>query len=97
MPEHQEPENRKIDMDSGNYNEEIKGNYYDNRQYVSNDSSEGEQAKLNPPNNLQFTGSANFVGRSPELTLLREKLLETGAATTAVAGMGGVGKTELTT
>ncbi len=95
MPEHQEPENRKIDMDSGNYNEEIKGNYYDNRQYVSNDSSEGEQAKLNPPNNLQFTGSANFVGRSPELTLLREKLLETGAATTAVAGMGGVGKTEL--
>ena len=52
----------------------------------------------NPPNNLQFTGSANFVGRSHELTILREKLQRTGAvALTAVSGMGGVGKTELAT
>ncbi len=63
MPEHQNPENRKINMDRGNYNEEIKGNYYDNRNYVNNHSSERERAKLNPPNNLQFTGSKNFVGR----------------------------------
>ncbi len=98
MPEHQEPENRKIDMGSGNYNEQIGRDYYDNRNYVNNYSSSGEQAKLNPPNNLQFTGSANFVGRSHELILLQEKLLQTGAVPpTAISGMGGVGKTELAT
>ncbi|GAB1544215.1 hypothetical protein NUACC21_68910 [Scytonema sp. NUACC21] len=52
--------------------------------------------KLNPPNNLQFSGTANFVGRAHELTILHEKFQRTGAvAISAVAGMGGVGKTEL--
>jgi len=52
----------------------------------------------NPPNNLQFIGSANFVGRAHEITILRENLQRTGAvAISAVSGMGGVGKTELAT
>ncbi|MDF5713878.1 MAG: tetratricopeptide repeat protein [Rhizonema sp. NSF051] len=96
MPEHQEPENREIDMGSGNYNEQIGRDYYDNRNYVNNYSSEPEQAKLNPPNNLQCTGSTNFVGRTHELTILRERLQQIGTVPlTAIAGMGGVGKTEL--
>ncbi|MBD2535852.1 tetratricopeptide repeat protein, partial [Nostoc flagelliforme FACHB-838] len=62
------------------------------------ESSDGKRTKLRPPNNLQFQGSANFVGRAHELTILREKLQRTGAvAITAVSGMGGVGKTELAT
>ncbi|KAB8331293.1 tetratricopeptide repeat protein, partial [Scytonema tolypothrichoides VB-61278] len=61
-------------------------------------SPERERAKLNPPNNVVFQGSANFVGRQHELSLLREKLHKPGAvAISAVSGMGGVGKTELAT
>lgn len=57
---------------------------------------ERERVKLNPPNNLQLTGSANFVGRQYELTLLHNRLQQAGAvAISAFAGMGGVGKTEL--
>ncbi|BAZ23721.1 NB-ARC domain-containing protein [Kalymmatonema gypsitolerans NIES-4073] len=47
---------------------------------------------------IPFQGSANFVGRQHELSLLREKLQQPGAvAISAVSGMGGVGKTELAT
>ncbi|MBO3461194.1 tetratricopeptide repeat protein [Aetokthonos hydrillicola Thurmond2011] len=71
-------------------------NFKDSSPTISNNTFNFEAAKQNPPNNLQFTGSTNFVGRQRELTLLRDRLQQKGAvAISAVAGMGGVGKTEL--
>ncbi|MDF5729581.1 MAG: NB-ARC domain-containing protein [Rhizonema sp. PD38] len=84
---------RTTNTGGGNYNERIEGHYIDNRQTYINNVTPGKQ---NPPNNLQFSGTANFVGRQYELTLLRDRLQLAGTvALTAVAGMGGVGKTEL--
>ncbi|HLO89150.1 MAG TPA: tetratricopeptide repeat protein [Nostocaceae cyanobacterium] len=52
--------------------------------------------KVKTPNNFSFPGTPHFVGRERELNLLHEKLQTPGAvAISAVAGMGGVGKTEL--
>ena len=87
--------NHTNNMGDGNYNERLEGDYIDNRKTYINNVAPDQQ---NPPNNLQFTGTANFVGRQHELTVLHENLLRTGTvALTAVAGMGGVGKTELAT
>ena len=49
-----------------------------------------------PPSNLKFRGSENFIGRQSQLEKLDE-LLEQGnrLAICALAGMGGIGKTEL--
>jgi tetratricopeptide (TPR) repeat protein len=48
------------------------------------------------PSNLPFVGTENFVGRSKALSSVHEALQgNTRVAITAVAGMGGVGKTEL--
>jgi tetratricopeptide (TPR) repeat protein len=48
------------------------------------------------PSNLSFIGTNNFVGRTETLNRLHEALQgNTRVAITAVAGMGGVGKTEL--
>jgi len=48
------------------------------------------------PQNIPHTGVINFVGRADELQLLHQKLQEkNGVAISAIAGMGGVGKTEL--
>jgi hypothetical protein len=48
------------------------------------------------PNNVPRSGVAKFIGREPELEQLHQQLYQGGMiAISAVAGMGGVGKTEL--
>jgi tetratricopeptide (TPR) repeat protein len=50
----------------------------------------------NPPQNIPHTGVVEFVGRSRELEKLHQLLQEGNrVAIAAIAGMGGVGKTEL--
>jgi tetratricopeptide (TPR) repeat protein len=103
-------DNRNIPIGRGNYNERVEGDYIqgnynapvihggsgNNITFNRIQAPDWERLKLNPPKNLQFQGSANFVGRQHELTLLRDRLqLRSAYAITAVAGMGGVGKTEL--
>ncbi|MGB7441617.1 MAG: NB-ARC domain-containing protein, partial [Coleofasciculaceae cyanobacterium] len=74
----------------------IKGgtNHINNPQIVWPSSS----PKLNPLQLIPNPGVAQFVGRDEELSTLHEKL-QAGeqVAICAVAGMGGVGKTELAT
>jgi tetratricopeptide (TPR) repeat protein len=61
-------------------------------------SSERQQTKLNPPQSIPYTGVANFVGRQQELETLHQTLQQRDTvAISAVAGMGGIGKTELAT
>jgi tetratricopeptide (TPR) repeat protein len=50
-----------------------------------------------PPHNIPLPGPVEFVGRAGALTRLDERLqrVDKPAAITSVAGMGGVGKTEL--
>jgi hypothetical protein len=61
----------------------------------------GQPQRTSPPNpiyNIPNRGVANFVGRQQELTTLHEKLQQPGTvAISAIAGMGGIGKTELAT
>ncbi|MEH2140800.1 tetratricopeptide repeat protein [Nostoc sp.] len=57
-----------------------------------------QQFHSSPPNNIPYRGVANFVGRDEKLVELDKKLLQNdNAAILAVAGMGGIGKTELAT
>nr|WP_322680996.1 NB-ARC domain-containing protein [Nostoc sp. DedQUE03]MDZ7976444.1 NB-ARC domain-containing protein [Nostoc sp. DedQUE03] len=51
---------------------------------------------LIPPENLPRSGVVEFVGRQDELKLLHQQLQQTKpVAISAIAGMGGIGKTEL--
>ncbi len=59
-------------------------------------SPDRERAKLNPPQSIPYRGVRNFVGRTEELASLHQKLQAGNRVSIcAVAGMGGVGKTEL--
>ncbi|MGK7895004.1 MAG: tetratricopeptide repeat protein [Xenococcus sp. (in: cyanobacteria)] len=85
---------RSISIENGNYNEKFR-DYYDERTYNYPEiQSIDEIAGI--PNNLPLTRSLNFVGREDDLKSLH-KLLQSNQAVviSAVAGMGGVGKTEL--
>ena len=77
-----------------NYNENIGGNYIERPTiYVQNSNPE---KPLNTPSNLNRQGSANFVGREDQLEEVHELLQQSERVTiSAIAGMGGVGKTEL--
>ncbi|MEH2370901.1 tetratricopeptide repeat protein [Nostoc sp.] len=54
------------------------------------------QKQLTPTKSIPYRGSVNFVGRETELTMLHEDLQRKDYVV-AIAGMGGVGKTELAT
>ena len=53
------------------------------------------QKQLTPTKSIPYRGSVHFVGRETELTMLHEDLQRKDYV--AIAGMGGVGKTELAT
>jgi len=66
-------------------------------QYRSLDGDRDQEydLKSSPPENLPRRGKKEFVGRLEVLEDLHKKLQTKGVATTAIVGMGGVGKTEL--
>ncbi len=79
---------RNITVKQGNYIENIEGNYI---------VYQIEPVKItNKPSNLKKTGVVNFVGRERKLKELHELLQKNEQVTiSAIAGMGGIGKTEL--
>ncbi|MBN3924836.1 NB-ARC domain-containing protein, partial [Nostoc sp. NMS4] len=61
-------------------------------------NSPTQQLQSTSPNNIPYRGVANFVGRDEKLAQVHKKLLQNdNAAILALAGMGGMGKTELAT
>ncbi|OUC13170.1 MAG: hypothetical protein B0A82_18675 [Alkalinema sp. CACIAM 70d] len=55
-----------------------------------------QQKSLSIPNNLPYSGTPRFIGREAELIQLHEQLQRSDRiAISAIAGMGGIGKTEL--
>ena len=78
----------------GNYNENIQGNYF---HVEGNLVYHSEPVTIqNKPSNLKKTGAANFVGREEKLEELHQLLQQNEQVTiSAIAGMGGIGKTEL--
>jgi len=94
------PENSKNFFVQGNYNETISGDYIAGNY---NDNSTNNKFEFKLPdtitgnaNNLSLTPSNNFVGREEDLKKLHGLLEKSQTvAISAIAGMGGVGKTEL--
>ena len=86
---------RDIDVEQGNYNENIGRDYYE---IHGNFINSPDPKKINPntPSNLNQACSANFVGREEQLEELHQLLQQNEQVTiSAIAGMGGIGKTEL--
>ena len=85
-------ENRNTNIDKGNYNERIEGNYIEGDYYEA-----PPEKPFKPIKYIPKIGSKNFVGRQDDLVKVHEKLYEQNnrVAISAVSGMGGVGKTEL--
>ncbi|MGB3655131.1 MAG: NB-ARC domain-containing protein, partial [Rivularia sp. (in: cyanobacteria)] len=96
MNNNEENQNRNTNLNSGNYNENIQGNYNDNRQTIYNPTP---KEPFKPIKYIPKIGSDNFVGRQDELAKVHNKFSETNnkVAISSIAGMGGVGKTELAT
>ncbi len=85
---------RDINVGQGNYNENIGGHYFD----VKGNLVYPPELPKNPnqPSNLKPTGSTHFVGREEKLEELHQLLQQNERVTiSAIAGMGGIGKTEL--
>ncbi|MBD2447987.1 tetratricopeptide repeat protein [Nostoc sp. FACHB-152] len=76
----------------------IKGGETNIHNPTINIGSSQRNSPPNIPNNLIRKGAIKFVGRENELAKIHHELQQSGkVAISAVAGMGGVGKTELAT
>nr|MDZ8001311.1 tetratricopeptide repeat protein [Aulosira sp. DedVER01a] len=76
----------------------IKGGETNINNPIINFGSSQQTSPPNIPNNLIYKGAVEFVGRENELTDIHQKLQQSAnVAISAVAGMGGIGKTELAT
>ena len=88
---------RKVGVNQGNYNENIGGDYNQgdsHKHYYA--APEPKEINPNTPSNLNQAGSANFVGREEQLEELHQLLQQNEQVSiSAIAGMGGIGKTEL--
>ena len=88
-----EDKSRDINIDTGNYNEYIEGNYYQNTYILTINLP---QQKLGFPHNVPRSNTDKFFGRQNELFNLYKQLQNEGNAIIAhIEGMGGIGKTEL--
>ena len=88
-----EDKSRNININAGNYNEQIKGNYI-NGDYIQINNFPPPRTGF--PQNIPRSNTDKFVGRSNELIRLHQQLVRQGEATIAhIEGMGGIGKTEL--
>ncbi|MDJ0590828.1 MAG: NB-ARC domain-containing protein [Pleurocapsa sp. MO_226.B13] len=93
-PEPQPQQDIKIKVERGNYNERIGRDYI----HVEGNLIQNPESTKNPnkPSNLKKTGAVNFVGRKEKLAELHQLLQQNERVTiSAIAGMGGIGKTEL--
>ena len=81
---------RNINTGGGNYNERIGGDY------IQNIIQPPPPLPTGIPHNLPYSGVEQFVGRGDKLELLHQELTDSQRVViTALAGMGGIGKTEL--
>ncbi|MDJ0899137.1 MAG: tetratricopeptide repeat protein [Xenococcus sp. MO_188.B8] len=86
-------ENQKnINIEQGNYNEKIQGDYKDNSKHYHYEGIRVDEI-TGIPNNLPLFASNHFVGREEDLEHLHQLLQNN--KTVAISGMGGIGKTEL--
>nr|MBW4689151.1 tetratricopeptide repeat protein [Komarekiella atlantica HA4396-MV6] len=81
--------------DSGKFADKIGAFAAPGAQVNINTQIIGGQKQLIPTKYIPYRGSVHFVGRETELTMLHEDLQRKDYV--AIAGMGGVGKTELAT
>ena len=97
MTDNQEAGKKEIELKQGDNFENVEGNVYKIAGNFINSSD--QKAKSRPQQNLfnlPYVGSSNFVGRETQLEELHNLLNSNQqVAITAIAGMGGIGKTEL--
>ena len=97
MTDNQEADKKEIELKQGDNFENVEGNVYKIAGNFINSSD--QKAKSRPQQNLfnlPYVGSSNFVGRETQLEELHNLLNSNQqVAITAIAGMGGIGKTEL--
>ncbi|MDJ0901224.1 MAG: tetratricopeptide repeat protein [Xenococcus sp. MO_188.B8] len=84
-----EDSKRDIEIKTGNYNENIQGNYTQNNYIQVNNI----RKPTTFPQNIPASNTDKFVNRKQELVTLYQQLQEKDIA--HIEGMGGIGKTEL--
>ena len=95
MTNNEENQTRNTNINSGNYNEKIEGDYNDNRQIINNPPPE---KPFEPIKYLPRFRNPNFVSRQEKLGEIHHELKAENnnrVAISALSGMGGSGKSEL--